>query len=129
MRSGPLTHDPLAIAAAFTPELFSLTNALDNSKDAIEERFAVTVIMTGDHGISDEVRSSDSQCVRTIIRSVPPPGQGIRLPRALEANELSLMLEAALSATETALRLRALDQWRKFPTRSLALTSSRSCGD
>ena len=113
MRSGSPTHDPLAIAAAFAPELFNFTNLLGNSKRAVEERFAVTVITAGDHGISDGVRSSDSQCGRTVIRSVSPPGQGIRIPRAVEAKELWLMLEAALSATEIALGLHASDQWRK----------------
>lgn len=113
LRSGPPTHDPLAVAVGFASELFSFMQPSGGSADQREERFAVTEVTAGDHGVSNEVRSSDSQCGRTIMRLLGPNEPGIRIPRTLEAKELWLMLETALASTETALELVPPDKRRK----------------
>lgn len=52
LTEGPPTHDPLAVAAIFAPDLFH-----DNGG----ERYSIEVVTEGDHGSSDHARSGASQ--------------------------------------------------------------------
>lgn len=63
MSDGPPLHDPIAIAAAFAPEMFD---------DNHGERFEVCVIKTGDECLFDnERRVTDiGQCGRTVAKMV-----------------------------------------------------------
>ncbi|EME48888.1 hypothetical protein DOTSEDRAFT_19392 [Dothistroma septosporum NZE10] len=57
--AGPPTHDPLAVAAIFAPELF-----VDNGG----ERFSVNVVTEGVHDTSDSARGGNSQCGKTVAQ-------------------------------------------------------------
>lgn len=92
LTEGPPTHDPLAVAAILAPQLFH-----DNGG----ERYTVTVVTEGDHGSSDQVRSSSSQCGRTIATLLKAGEHGLRIPRSLEWESLWRMLEECLGRAAT----------------------------
>lgn len=85
--AGPPVHDPLAVVAAFAPTLFG-----DNEG----ERFEVEVVTDGTHSSFPTIPAAASQCGRTI--ATPTPGtDGVRIPRAVDANAVWHMLEQCLS--------------------------------
>ncbi|KAF7187381.1 Uridine nucleosidase [Pseudocercospora fuligena] len=88
LTEGPPTHDPLAVAAIFAPDLFH-----DNGG----ERYQVDVVTDGDHGSSEHVRNSASQCGRTVATLLKAGGKGVRIPRSLEWDALWRMLEECLA--------------------------------
>lgn len=93
LTEGPPTHDPLAIAAIFAPDLFH-----DNGG----ERYQVDVVTDGDHGSSEHVRNSASQCGRTVATLLKAGEKGVRIPRGLEWEPLWRMLEECLARAEAA---------------------------
>lgn len=90
---GPPLHDPLAVAAAITPELLD---------DLGGERYAVDVVTEGEHGSAEHVRSGASQCGRTIATQLPRDQAGVRIPRALQKEKLWKMIEQCLASAERA---------------------------
>lgn len=87
---GPPLHDPLSVAACFAPELFD---------DAGGERFAVKVVIDGEHGTDELVRNS-SQCGRTIVTKLPDGKAGVRVPRGLRADVVWRMLDLCMKQAE-----------------------------
>lgn len=85
---GPPLHDPLAVAAAFAPALFD---------DARGERFAVSVVIDGEHGTDELVRSS-TQCGRTVVEKLPEGVAGVRIPRTMHSIIIWRMLDLCLAA-------------------------------
>ena len=92
--AGPPVHDPLAVAAAFAPVLFS-----DNSG----ERFEVDVVTEGAHGSSSAVPSKSSQCGRTLVTPAPPASGGVRIPQGVSADKVWRVIEHCLGLTEKAI--------------------------
>ncbi|CAK1355620.1 Uridine nucleosidase [Cercospora beticola] len=88
LTQGPPAHDPLAVAAIIFNDLFH-----DNDG----ERYAIEVITEGLHGSSVEIRSSESQCGRTIATLLPKGTAGVRIPRSLEKEQLWRLLEGCLT--------------------------------
>lgn len=88
LTQGPPAHDPLAVAAIVFKDLFH-----DNDG----ERYAIEVITEGLHGSSVEIRSSESQCGRTIATLLPKGTAGVRIPRSLEKDQLWRLLEGCLT--------------------------------
>lgn len=104
--TGPPTHDPLAVAAAFRPDLFFCGGALaEDRSNKEQERFGVQVVLDGEHGTADV--ESTSQCGRTIATRLPPGAQGITIPRSLSPKAVWSLIESCLSHTE-----RAIDEAR-----------------
>ncbi|KAK5728166.1 Uridine nucleosidase 1 [Elasticomyces elasticus] len=99
LKTGPPTHDPLAVAATFRPDLFVYSK---EPNDGQNERFSVEVVTKGEHGASDEARSGNSQCGRTIVQPLPQGESGVTIPRSLDAPALWEMLEGCLSTCENA---------------------------
>lgn len=87
---GPPLHDPLAVAACFVPDLFN---------DAGGERFAVDIVLAGEHGTDHIVRNS-SQCGRTVVTKLPDGEAGVRVPRSLQSNILWRMMDLCLQEAE-----------------------------
>ncbi|KAK5122230.1 hypothetical protein LTR85_004140 [Meristemomyces frigidus] len=117
--AGPPTHDPLAVAAAFRPDLFHCSNtkrrahkhcagspAPDDQQSGKQERFDVQVVTDGEHGTADV--DSTSQCGRTVVKLLPPGSEGITIPRGLEPKQLWSLIEGCLGRTE-----RAIDDSKK----------------
>ncbi|KAK4998657.1 Uridine nucleosidase 1 [Elasticomyces elasticus] len=90
LTDGPPLHDPLAVAACFVPEIFD---------DVGGERFAVSVITEGEHGVDTLVRGS-SQCGRTVATMLHVGQTGVRIPRTLDSRLLWEMLDRCLSVAE-----------------------------
>lgn len=88
LTQGPPAHDPLAVAAIVFKDLFH-----DNDG----ERYAIAVITEGLHGSSVEIRSSESQCGRTIATLLSKGTAGVRIPRSLEKDQLWRLLEGCLT--------------------------------
>jgi uridine nucleosidase len=97
LTEGPPLHDPLAVAAAFAPELFD-----DGDADDDGARYEVTVVTEGEHGDSAVIRSGESQCGRTVARKLPRGEKGIRIPRAVRKAEMWRVLEECLGRAERA---------------------------
>jgi uridine nucleosidase len=89
MSIGPPLHDPLAVAAVFTPELFD---------DLGGERFSVYVVREGDDSIEDHTRHRKNigQCGRTIARLLKKGEEGVRIPRTLNVEAFWLLINNAL---------------------------------
>jgi uridine nucleosidase len=96
LTAGPPLHDPLAVAAAFAPGLFSD----DNKGEGEGARYAVRVVTDGEHGDSMLIRSGASQCGRTVATVLPRGQQGVRIPKALNIPELWALLEGCLERAE-----------------------------
>lgn len=106
LTQGPPTHDPLAVAVIFAPELF-ICNA-DASRDAgQDERFAVRVVTQGLRSDSGDPTSGASQCGRTIVEPLPSGQVGVRIPRGLEAKDIWGLLEGCLWCAEVAISKQA----------------------
>lgn len=88
LTEGPPTHDPLAVAAVIFPDAFH-----DNDG----ERYAIEVVTEGEHGSSDQIRASDSQCGRTVATLLPPSSEGVRIPRSLDQARLWQILDECLA--------------------------------
>ncbi|KAK5129110.1 hypothetical protein LTR08_003898 [Meristemomyces frigidus] len=97
--AGPPTHDPLAVAVAFRPDLFYCNAEGTAEHSGQHERFTVEVVTKGEHGMNVSSDTS-SQCGRTIVTPLPPGEEGITIPRGLEARTLWSLLEACLNRTE-----------------------------
>jgi uridine nucleosidase len=90
---GPPLHDPLAVAAAFVPEIF---------EDHGGERFGVEVVTEGAHGSSSDVREGGSQCGRTVATVVGEGMEGVRIPRSVDRVEMWRMIDECLARAESA---------------------------
>lgn len=104
LKAGPPTHDPLAVAAAFRPDLFHCN--MDGRQEGDQtERFNVQVITEGEHGSSEEILNGPSQCGRTIVTAVAPAETGgVKIPRGLETMDLWSLIEGCLRHAEHAVR-------------------------
>lgn len=87
---GPPLHDPLAVAACLAPELFD---------DHGGERYAVSVVIDGEHGV-DGISRQQSQCGRTIATKLEPGKAGIRIPRSLDSDTIWQILDLCLVKSE-----------------------------
>jgi uridine nucleosidase len=90
LTEGPPLHDPLAVAMVFLPDLFD---------DKGGERFAVKVVIDGEHGV-DEIARTTSQCGRTILTPLKAGGVGVRVPRGLDAGLIWRILDLCLKQAE-----------------------------
>lgn len=99
LHAGPPTHDPLAVAVIFRPDLFycNSNGAADLSQD---ERFELEIVTEGQHGAAVESGEVASHCGQTIARAVPAGGLGVRIPRGLNDKVLWELIESCLSRTE-----------------------------
>lgn len=98
LTQGPPAHDPLAVAAVLRPDLFFANTTGTGTGTGNGERFAVQVIIDGEHGASDHVRSnSGSQCGRTVATLLPAHELGVRIPRLLDAEKVWRMLDDCLA--------------------------------
>jgi uridine nucleosidase len=93
--AGPPVHDVLAVAAAFTPQLFD---------DGNGERYEVSVVTDGAHGTAAvSLRSSSqtgSQCGRTIATPTLPGQAGVRIPKEVDRDAVWRAIDACLAAAE-----------------------------
>ncbi|KIW01089.1 uncharacterized protein PV09_07376 [Verruconis gallopava] len=89
MSEGPPLHDPIAVAAAFAPQMFD-----DNDG----ERFEVFVVKSGGETPFQSGRNTENvgQCGRTIARMVRKGESGVRIPRSLRVGDFWAMIELAL---------------------------------
>lgn len=99
LRAGPPTHDPLAVAVIFRPDLFYCNSdgAADSPQD---ERFQLEIVSEGQHGAAVESGEIASHCGQTIAHAVPAGGLGVRIPRGLNDKALWRLIESCLSRTE-----------------------------
>jgi uridine nucleosidase len=95
-------HDPIAVAAAFAPDIFD-----DNDG----ERFEVFVVKAGDEARFDHKRkmASVDQCGRTIARMVPQGSPGVRIPRSLQIPEFWELINFALEKAD-------MESFLEFPS-------------
>ncbi|KAK0935492.1 hypothetical protein LTR29_012965 [Friedmanniomyces endolithicus] len=98
LKEGPPLHDPLAVAAAFRHELFIYSKGSQSER----EHFTVDVVVEGEHGDSDEVRSGPSQCGRTIVQQSRPGQPGVTIPRGFDTPALWNLIEGCLGGVEAA---------------------------
>jgi uridine nucleosidase len=101
LTAGPPTHDPLAVAVAFRPDLFTF-KSLDQGSGDRREHFAVSVVLQGEHGDSADIRNSASQCGRTVATPQPLGSAGALIPRGLDTQSLWAMIEGCLQRAELA---------------------------
>ncbi|KAF2091657.1 Inosine/uridine-preferring nucleoside hydrolase [Saccharata proteae CBS 121410] len=98
---GPPLHDPLAVAAAFEPNLF-----VDHG-----ERFTVEVVTQGVHKVN-MLHGSEMEGVgqlgRTIVKKTENGAPGVRIPRTLDVPRFWDMIDAALTNAEKTSPLAAL---------------------
>ena len=87
---GPPVHDPLAVAAAFAPALFT---------DGEESRYEVDVVTDGAQGAA--AVAVTSQCGRTIATPVLPGQAGVRIPKDVDAAAVWKMINECLRNAET----------------------------
>ncbi|KAL9094599.1 MAG: hypothetical protein Q9165_003158 [Trypethelium subeluteriae] len=97
MTTGPPLHDPLAVAAVFTPALFR------EGRDAGErERWIVDVVR--DDAIGDVAGSGGKKGVgqvgRTVVRKVEGNGGGVRIPRGVDVARFWETIDLCLSKAE-----------------------------
>lgn len=112
LTTGAPTHDPLAVAIAFAPELFKCTaqgrspSGEEAGLDLQEERFHVKVVTEGEQLSTDLTSNtnSTSQLGRTVVTLLPPGSVGVRIPRGLDVWENWAMIESCLSRAEQTLR-------------------------
>lgn len=88
LTEGPPTHDPLAVAAIFRPDLF---------EDNKGERYRVDVVTDG---VPLPEGDGSSICGRTIATLLPKDEAGVRIPRGLEKEALWRILEECLERAE-----------------------------
>ena len=93
MSDGPPLHDPIAVAAAYAPEMFD-----DNGG----ERFEVFIVTSGEEQIFEHQRITKGigQCGRTVARMVPKGHPGVRIPRSLQVTEFWQMVHLALASAD-----------------------------
>ncbi|KAL2350872.1 Inosine/uridine-preferring nucleoside hydrolase domain-containing protein [Cryomyces antarcticus] len=84
---GPPLHDPLAVAAAFAPNVFD---------DLDGERFSVSVVTDGQHVSQGHPESQTNQCGRTVITKLDHGEPGVRIPRAVAADVVWHFLDMSL---------------------------------
>lgn len=92
--------DPLAVAAAFMPELFIDASSTDGPR-----RYFVEVITDGAHASTSSSKTNvkSSQCGRTIAAPAVPSGSpGIRIPRNLDVDKMWQLLEQCLDLADKA---------------------------
>ncbi|KAK3674773.1 Uridine nucleosidase 1 [Recurvomyces mirabilis] len=99
---GPPVHDPLAVVAAFRPDLFVYNDSKDPSASQAE-RFHVQVVTEGERGNTSEIRSEPSQCGRTVVTPAAPGQPGVTIPRGLDSQSIWVLIEGCLSRTDHAL--------------------------
>lgn len=87
IKEGPPLHDPLAVAAALTPEIF-----VDH-----QERFSVGVVTEGEH---DKAAGRAGQLGRTVVQLLEPGTEGVRIPRTLDLDRFWNSISEALSTAE-----------------------------
>ncbi|OJD29126.1 uridine nucleosidase [Diplodia corticola] len=101
LTAGPPLHDPLAVAAAFAPDIF-----VDGTGDNGNERFAVTVVTAGEHRADPALNLADAEAVgqlgRTLVTRVEEGerGGGVRIPRSLDVARFWDMVDEALGRAE-----------------------------
>lgn len=94
--------DPLAVAAAFMPELF-----VDASNTAGPERYLVEVVTDGAHAASSSspTEAQASKCGMTVASPASPAGSaGIRIPNGLDAEKVWQLIDDCLDLAERATR-------------------------
>ncbi|KAI7088853.1 Inosine/uridine-preferring nucleoside hydrolase [Hortaea werneckii] len=99
LRAGPPTHDPLAVAVIFRPDLF-YCNSEGAADSSFDERFQLEIVSEGQHGAAVESGEIASHCGQTIAHAVPAGGLGVRIPRGLNDKALWGLIESCLSRTE-----------------------------
>lgn len=94
--SGPPVHDPLAVAAAFMPDLF-----VDDRTSQGPVKYTVDVVTQGAHSSSSAERGS-SQCGRTVVLPLPQDSElnGVRIPIGLDAKKIWELLDQCLDLAE-----------------------------
>ncbi|KKY28256.1 putative uridine nucleosidase [Diplodia seriata] len=109
LTAGPPLHDPLAVAAAFVPDIF-----VDNGG----ERFSVHVVTDGEHRADPAMNLADAEAVgqlgRTLVTKVGEGEEGVRIPRTLDVPRFWDLIDQALGKAEEVSPLPALgDDWWK----------------
>jgi len=93
--AGPPVHDPLAVAAACHPELF-----LDDPDDADRKlRYQVDIVTEGAHRADEGISAREvlgSQCGRSVVTLLPEGKEGVRIPRAVNAEAIWTLLGGGL---------------------------------
>jgi uridine nucleosidase len=90
--AGAPTHDVLAVAAAFAPALFG---------DGNRERFEVDIITDGAYiAHSGMMTVIESECGRTVAKSLSSGEIGVRVPRKVDANAVWSMIDECLAKAE-----------------------------
>ncbi|KAL0256932.1 Uridine nucleosidase 1 [Diplodia seriata] len=109
LTAGPPLHDPLAVAAAFVPDIF-----VDNGG----ERFSVHVVTDGEHRADPAMNLADAEAVgqlgRTLVTKVGEGEEGVRIPRTLDVPRFWDLIDQALGKAEEVSPLPALgnDWWK-----------------
>ncbi|KAL1639087.1 Uridine nucleosidase 1 [Diplodia intermedia] len=109
LTAGPPLHDPLAVAAAFVPDIF-----VDNGG----ERFSVHVVTDGEHRADPAMNLADAEAVgqlgRTLVTKLEKGEEGVRIPRTLDVPRFWDLIDQALGKAEEVSPLPALgDDWWK----------------
>ncbi|KAF2428794.1 nucleoside hydrolase [Tothia fuscella] len=93
MTTGPPLHDPLAVLAACCPTSF-------DDKDG--ERFGVYIVKEGDSNPESGERdaSKAGQCGRTMMKLLSKGEQGVRIPRACQADKFWHLVDLSLREAE-----------------------------
>ncbi|KAF2100822.1 Inosine/uridine-preferring nucleoside hydrolase [Rhizodiscina lignyota] len=93
MNQGPPLHDPVAVTAALTPELFEDMNG---------ERFEIYVVPEGEPNSFERRRhfKDSGQCGRTVVKLLRESEKGIRIPRTLEIPTFWMLIDLALAEAD-----------------------------
>ncbi|KAL6709411.1 Uridine nucleosidase 1 [Coniothyrium glycines] len=87
---GPPLHDPLAVSAAISPELF---------EDRDGERFHVEIVTQGVHSMD---QTKVGELGRTKIAKLPPGEGGCRIPRSVDVGRFWADVESAMRRADSA---------------------------
>jgi uridine nucleosidase len=85
---GPPLHDPLAVAAAFNPDIFD---------DKGGERFHVDIVTEGVHSSN---QSQVGELGRTKLTALPEGRGGCRIPRGVDLDAFWGMIESAMKRAD-----------------------------